>query len=535
MFLARPSLLPAAFSLIVGVLAFFSGLSSGVATSIGHLTPNITGAAAAISAEIDGLKGHPYEAYQSVRDAIQQGGLDPSADRNYFPKNFRSYSAITTALKKGESADICGSPLVSVAFNDQGGIEFTQAAFRLFGIDVKSLYYFYFAILGLSAAAYLIAFWRDYVACAALFAAACAVYSFMPGFLFHDDQLMSVSTPRFLSTLGIVPLLHICFSLIRGEMPLRPISIAALVAQAGILSFAYAARSTSSWMVIALILLFSYYFARALIRSLRWKQSAFLRSVINRRGAVLLAALATIITLGSARSLLLMPRCHTELYSHTVWHNIFMGFYWHPQWKQRFGPLYKNTESDTLAFTAAQVYIERHHLPYPSEPHIFQEDPITRDFVPLGSWDKYDELMRSVVIEFIREHPRFALESFLIYRPLTFLRAMKVFVDAVFISVPIGIFMLLVAMGTTIALFKPTYFERQANPIDYPAVLAVLALCFIVSLDSVFVVYSSDFLIADQAYLLVAIVVLLPIWLTSMLLYAMRRHTMISLPESSSA
>ena len=501
---------PIVFSILVFIGAFFAGISSGVATSVDHLVPNIIGIGAVISAKTFGLKGHPREAYESVQAALVNHGLDNTVP-GFNPNNFRNYDLIRSAFESAENAEVCASPLISVPFNDQGAIDYTQVAFRAFGIDAKSLYYLYFVIIGLSAGAFLISFWRDYVACTALFAAACAIYTFLFGYVVHDDQLLSVANPRFLSTIGILPLLHVAFFVLRGEAPLRWRSISTILGQSAILSFAYAARSTSSWMVLVLLVLFAIYLVRSLAPAFRWRQPAFAYSIIYRRGATVLLALAALTTIGTACNMLLAPRCQTDQYSHVVWHNIFLGFSSSSQWKP-FGPLYDNAEGDQLSFTAAKVYIKRHHLPYSTEPNIFLQDKRTGEFTPLGSWATYDKLMRSVVFEFVREHPLFALKSFLWYRPLTFVRAMHVFADSALSTMPATVFVIVLTMCICIALAKPVPLPEHSNVLRFSLLTGVLALCFLVSLDSVFIVYSTDFLISDQAYLLVMISVVLSVW-----------------------
>src|SRR5207253_1731489 len=94
-------------------------------------------------------------------------------------------------------------------YNDQGLIEFVQAAFVMFGVDIKSMYYFYFTVLAASMLVFAAAFRKTYAAGVVLFGCAFAVFAFMPSALITNPELISVSNPRFLSTLGIVPLLHI--------------------------------------------------------------------------------------------------------------------------------------------------------------------------------------------------------------------------------------------------------------------------------------------------------------------------------------
>jgi hypothetical protein len=497
------TLVPIAFALLVWVCAFFAGVSSGVATSFSHLYPNLIGAAAAISSQVDGLKGHPYEAYKSVRMALEKAGV--SATEENFPQNYRNYPLLSSALKSAESVDVCGSPLVSVPFNDQGAIEYTHAAFRLFGIDVKSLYYFYFVILGISAATYLVSFWRDFVACVVLFGAACALYLFMPRYFSQVDQVLTVSNPRFLSTLGIIPLLHIAFLIVRGETALRWSSIATIAVQAAILSFVFAVRSSSSWMVLSVLLLVAFYVATAVAPTFRWNA---VYSAMKRRGAAALMMVAVMLAFASVRVLLEPPTCGQGPNAHIIWNDIFLPFAFSPDWQERFGARYDHAVSDQLSYTAAKLYVEEHHLPYPTEPNIFQKDNRTGDFVPLGSWTTYERVMRSVVFEFVRDHPLFALKSFLIYRPLGFVRAMAITAGIFRTSVPAAAFVIFIAMCCCIGICASGAPSEKDDSLGFGSALCILALCFLISLDSAIIVFSDPHLIPDQAYVAVTAIVL---------------------------
>lgn len=479
---------PTAFSFVLFVAAFLAGISSGVATSLSHLAPNTIGVAAAISSQVFGLKGHPYEGYKSVLTAMQKAGIAPTPEN--FPQNFRNYALLTSALHSAQSADITGSELISIASNDQGALEYTHAAFLLFGIDVKSLYYLYFVILGASVAAYLLSFWRDYVACTVLFATACAIYSFMPGFLFREEQLMSVATPRFLSTLGIIPLLHISFLVVRGNVALRWSSVISIIIQASVLSFAYTARSTSSWMFLTLLVLVAYYLARILGPTFKQRTIIFVSSVMRHRGVIILLVLTTVTVLQLGRSMF-VPR--GDLYSHFVWHEVFYGFQFSPDWNSRFAAQYNYATHDSLSYTAAEMYAQAHHN------------------IPHRTNAEHDAVMRSVVFQFIYEHPIFALKSFLVDRPHSFIGPIYNFANVVYSSVPDYMFFAILGMCCCLGILGSVN-SIQYNFLTFLSAVCVLVLSFAVSLDSVFVAYSDKYLISDQAFLLVAIIVSLLIW-----------------------
>lgn len=77
---------------------------------------------------------------------------------------------------------------------------------------------------------------------------------------------------------------------------------------------------------------------------------------------------------------------------------------------------------------------------------------------------------------------------------------------------PATVFVIVLTMCICIALAKPVPLPEHSNVLRFSLLTGVLALCFLVSLDSVFIVYSTDFLISDQAYLLVMISVVLSVW-----------------------
>lgn len=427
------TVIPIALALLMLLAAFVAGIRSGVATSIGFLDIDITGLTAALSSDAHGLKDDPYQGYKSVRDALRQHGL--AINELNYPRNFRDYDTLTNALQAAANADVCGSPLVSQMYNDQGVIEFIHVAFWMFGIDVESLYYFYFVLLCLSVLAYLIVFWRSYSACALLFACVFAVYSFMPSVLYNNDQLISVSNTRFLSTLGIIPLLHILLTLAGARN--RTITWTALLAllfQTTMVSFAIAVRSTSLWMEIAFILVALVYFAMVTVRAIRpgggW---AAIHNPLLSRGAVVLYVTAMFLMCSSARGFFLLPDCHEGLGGHTFWHNVFLGFGQYPGWRQIVRsdgyPISDDVVGDALGYDVAKDYVKNHHWPYQTEPSIFVANDQTRrigeDPAPLGSWQTYERVMRRVVLGFMWAHPGVTIELFAIYKPLLLLRNLR--------------------------------------------------------------------------------------------------------------
>lgn len=427
------TIIPTVLALLVLGAAFVAGIRSGVADSIGMLDIDITGLTAALSSDTHGLQGSPYQGYEAVRDALRAHGLAMNALN--FPRNFKDYDTLTAALQAGANVDVCGSPLISQIYNDQGVIEFMHAAFSIFGVNVQSLYYFYFTILMASVIAYLLVFRSSYAACALLFACAVSIYAFMPSILRDNSQLIGVSNPRFLSTLGIIPLLHIFLTFVLARSPLMNWrSFLALLFQAALVNFAVVMRSSALWMEIAFGIAVALYGCWIAMRCLKPATVTLLKSALYSRGAVALYVAAMLFVCTSARAFFLLPSCGVSLGEHTFWHNVFLGFRSNPQWHSvvqadfHFKP---GIQGDELSYTAATEYAEENHLNYQTKPTIWVTNDLSRrlgaDPLPFGSWDDYERIMKAVVFDFVRAHPLYTVETFLIYKPLALIHDLRDF------------------------------------------------------------------------------------------------------------
>ena len=91
----------------------------------------------------------------------------------------------------------------------------------------------------------------------------------MPSWLILDSALLSVANQRFLSTIGIIPTLHILQLIHRGDSSQKWVDLATAVGQATFISFAYAIRATSVWMFVATAAALLYYSASPFLHALR--------------------------------------------------------------------------------------------------------------------------------------------------------------------------------------------------------------------------------------------------------------------------
>jgi hypothetical protein len=512
------TLVPILLAILVLGAGFVAGIRSGLRDTIGHLFIDLSALTATLSSEYHGLTGHPYQGFLSVRSALQENGL--SINKQNFPGNFRDYPTLTRALRAAKTVNTCGSPLISDPYNDQGVFDFIRGSFSIFGADVRSTYYFYFLLVGSSAGIYLLCFWRDYAACALLFACACAIYSFMLGYVLNNNQLISVSNTRFLSTLGIVPLLHVLMTLITKRVPQTDWApLIALIAQSAIMELAIASRSTAQWMEIAFAFVLVVLFVRTGLDAIRGRFHGAFRSFLFSCGATALYVLATFAVIGSARAVLLPPSCGVAINGHPFWHNVFLGLSFDREWKAIITPelgTVTDAQGDQMVFAMAQHYAEQHHLPYQTRPSIWISTPETEasgmDSAPFGSWQIYEGIVREVFFEFVRKHPIYTLKMFFIQKPVLLIHHMRLFFSEVLGDLTLFDMLALTAMIVAIGVLAPAADEKREDGGQFGRLLLLVTCCFAISTIPLLVVYPDDFLIADQAYLVVAIVVMGLVW-----------------------
>jgi hypothetical protein len=508
------TLAPIVLSVFMLGSAFFAGIASGLAGTASHLYISLIAFTAVISSQVDGLKGHPYEGYVAVRTSLTKSLYARVNDKTtpYAP-TFRNREVLNAALREATTVNTCGSGLVMHPENDQGLIDFTRGAFWLFGIDVASLYYFYFLLVGASAVIFVGSHWRGYSACVLLLACMCGIYAFMPSVVYDEPELISLANSRFLSTLAIIPLFHLLLFLARPDLTIRWRDLIALVGQTALLAFAYAARGTAVWAAVTVILVFATLIARPALQAWR-ARSPVLPRPSTTRCAVMMVFLATLFAISGVRSIYLTPPCGASLNAHPMWHNIFLGLVYNPQWKTRFAADYDNAEGDSLAYVAAKKYAAAHALPYQTEPTIWVQTPQTQlmtvEPMPFGSWLVYERVMRAAFFEFALRHPAYVLQNFVVYKPLRLYHTLADTISAMWNDLNGRAMAIAATMLVLLAGLRGR--RSETDEPGYPLVAALAGVSFAMSVVPLLIVYPASYLIADPAYLVVALVVIFAVW-----------------------
>src|SRR5262249_35034242 len=133
--------------------------------------------------------------------------------------------------------------------DDIGIIDYTHIAFWLFGHQVRAFYYLFFVILGSTVVVAFIERRRDPVGKLIIVAALALLYAicfYAP--LFDEDGLPTglgtLTNPRFLSILSVVPGLHVLLVLAERARP-TALRVAAIVFQSAVIFLAMHVRATA--------------------------------------------------------------------------------------------------------------------------------------------------------------------------------------------------------------------------------------------------------------------------------------------------
>ena len=142
-----------------------------------------------------------------------------------------------------------------VTQNDgKGAVDYVTIAFRLFGTKVQSLFYLYFAMIGLSAVVFILAFRDNVYALAVLLCTLAAYYIQLRLRIFDAAAVPTYFGMRYGSTLGLVALWHFVFLVIPARKP-TPWAVLGAVVQLAILVLAWRLRWATIWMAGFVLLL----------------------------------------------------------------------------------------------------------------------------------------------------------------------------------------------------------------------------------------------------------------------------------------
>jgi len=347
--------------------------------------------------------GYGYTVSAPVEGTLMQGGLtdDPailSRLGTQFPDNLHDAKLIDTAIAMAARLPFPVSPDTGVrgATDDDVGLaDYVTLSFRLFGHRLLGLYLFYFVVFISSVGIFLATFHR-LARALVLLLAVCGAHVYVLGSnIFDPNYLGSLTDPRFLSVLGIVPGLHLaCVLLFR--LPLSRGNVAGAIAQSVILFFVVSVRSSAVWAAVAIValgvvLLFSELWARKKLAPGSW-------------GLAVLLTVGLVYTVHLSRSLHPVYKTDGALGYHGLWHALFYQLQQNRDWQEKYAASYGNAVGDTLPQMAAQKYVLQ-HPPSPSE------DIYLTPGHTLMKPRARETYIRKAFLEFVANDPKFVIAT----------------------------------------------------------------------------------------------------------------------------
>jgi hypothetical protein len=391
---------------------------------------DIWSAAIAISQIRFGLSGEL--AYKEVEQAILNELTSKKSawpvdnatlilDKN--PANVtRGFEAAAALKKKNLVIPATKDGYVSDWAEDIGYADFYNLAFRLFGFNAYSTHYLYFSLLTAAFVFFGLAFFKDAVAVGSLTLSVTALF-LLSSSSFFSDLTPSFAANRFLSTLAIIPLLHVVITMLR-RASLTRFDVGSVGIQSLIMSFAIAARGSTAWCPIAAagvgITIF-------LLRRWRVPKSERVRlrelgPIARQTKAYSHPAIVTgmiffvaFITYSAIRGTWIDARYYLgdNYPHHLVWHSAYIGLGQNPDWANE-RPTYPDVPAggDNAGFKLFQHVMTERGLPYASTTTEIYHQSYYRARA-------YEAFIRNQYLEFVIHHPLYDLELFPYYKPLS--------------------------------------------------------------------------------------------------------------------
>ncbi len=291
---------------------------------------------------------------------------------------------------------------------DVGYADYMELSFFLFGKRLQSLNKTYFLILALSTVLISIQFRsRPFV----LFTVFSFIYALKTFINIENLDYWSIDTttnPRFLTTLAILPFLHILFLLVH-RYALTTGAIFLILPQAILMAFVMNLRTTAYWTIIVIAILSA---LLAVIWFMRRENRPPLAIALARfwpayiSGAALAAMLAFIF-IAEDPWLAIAGNMRT----HTFWGSSYYALQMHPDWKRKYAEQHQGTSGDGPAVVALHDYMDRNKLRQRDNPEAYRPDGGLK-------LDYRERYLGGAFFDFFRNDPGYVIEVFAYNNPV---------------------------------------------------------------------------------------------------------------------
>jgi len=199
---------------------------------------------------------HGYLAYQSVVDVLSENGLaifpnekGPHLDSAGWAKFLQDPVTTDRILRLARYSPVDPNlPPQLIRGNEIAYADYFYLAFRLFGLHMSSLYYFYFLLLGLACALFAIEFRRSPFLMFLLTTYLGGLFFLQSYAVIYGNQLVTLANSRLFDALSLLPAIHV-FIVIWKRISLRWSTLLTTIAQSALLAFIVSCRSAARWQI----------------------------------------------------------------------------------------------------------------------------------------------------------------------------------------------------------------------------------------------------------------------------------------------
>lgn len=502
----------------------------------------------AISYNLYGIKG-----FAGLEDVLKILKEIPSPS-NYNFDSVYSYEIyqkiINNSLLKATVLQNPNTESLHGSINDISYIIYVIVAFLIFGIKIQSLSYLWVLLFFCSVFAFVISYWKDVEKLLLLWCLIVSVSLIVITIPGVGVQIQNVYNQRFLTVLGLIPLLHIFFSVSTFKTNIEPLTLIQVL----ILSFVIFCRGLAQWMFVPLFLVVIYtvsvtFFKNKKIMKNEKKQSLYTILLSGVKIPILMFVIILSAKIGIPRILSPVYQNPLWTHSHIFWYGIVISLTTDPilknkyvcsekplkdklkglnhvqcedipSFQNRFINAIRNSPADMHAYHSAVRYLRDNR----SNEQIGLE---TRADYFNVRWKRLDEIMKIIFTEMITQNPIDCLYMFLVIKPLKyFLEIAKytIFFRDSIVNLP-NIFYVLIFLILLLVfnLFLVYYYNKIYNNINkklirsgtFIKIVWVFPIIYICSILPSIIFYCSPHTIVDSVTVFLSMLLSFPYFFIS--------------------
>ncbi|EMN07418.1 hypothetical protein [Leptospira interrogans] len=493
----------------------------------------------AISYNLYGVKG-----FAGLEDVLKILKEIPSPS-NYNFNSVDSYEIyqriINNSLLKATTLQNPNTERLHGSINDISYTFYVIAAFLIFGIKIQSLSYLWVLLFFCSVFAFVISYWKSVDKLLLLWCLIVSIFLIVITIPGIGVQIQNVFNQRFLTVLGLIPLLHIFFSV---NIFKTDIGLLTLI-QVLLLSFVIFCRGLAQWMFVPLFLVIIYAILVTFFKNKKVENEKKqpLCSILLSGVKVPTLMLVIFLSVKIAIPRVINPIYQSSLWahSHIFWYGIVISLTTDPilknkyvcsekplkdklkglnhiqcedipSFQNRFINAIRNTPADMHAYHSAVRYLRDHG----SDEQIGLE--IQGDYFNVR-WTRLDELMKIIFTKMIIQNPMDCLYMFLIVKPLRYflevIRYTIFFKDSIVNLLNIFytlIFLILMFNLLLVYYYNKVYnsFNKKAISETFIKVAWVFPIIYVCSILPSIIFYCSPHTIVDSVTIFLSMLLSFP-------------------------